>query len=1136
MSLLEPEAPAVDQWIFRGETGPSGLVTGSCAGGGAETVIPWVFPEDGVYMFTTVDGAEFDTALHARSQCLAPATELACNDDSIGLRSTMYISADAGSQVYLFVDAFGDGQNSPFTLRVFRADENGAPVVTRAEANRTPDGEIAVVIEGADENADARYFITELAHEDGLIEGSSHTQRGEIFGQTVFGEAYRLPARGVADQATHVRISISDYAGNVAEQISIEIGEQAEVQVGEPCDPNEVENRCVEGSFCQPSGANQETLCAAPTPPSITGGQAWRNGDTLSLLIQGRDETRDVLSAQVFAVGVDGELTGVSQLLPPTNSVEGLDEFELLLTTTHLAAPEEDEVEVVLLDSQGLNSPPRRVSIEPIPIVDADGPCDGRGLLNICEDGHACLADGDGHRCIRVFAPTIEIAVVSKNLDLNTLGVRVSGREPDADISHFDLELSGDDGAVLGRLLGRPFTDVSYGMDGAYQARWSGRLNGALDLATQARLVVVDALNQESPQSEVALVAPAQAQAGAPCDPFWAIDRCPEGTGCFDRAGFGDNRCVNVQAPVVESTSVWYNPDTGGLGLRLRGSDADSDVIGFEIEIFDAAGDPLLTPMGGTPARLQFQELVQFAGTFTGTLSIPYETLLSFFDVGDPFPLPAQVSVGALDAALLSSEPQVVVPGPPPVIAERAVCDPIGGLNRCDDGAFCIDDNTLDGNPSQCVAFLRACPDNWPVADFNDLAVDGVWRIEGDAELAGPGTNASCRQNLMPQVYRFTAPLAGQYAFTTEGIGDTPLQGATIFLRQACLFEHTETTCTSGFRPTTTAIAQLEADETIYVFVSRTFEWMGGQYALSVDAHESPTLGVVEAWINRETGSMEVTGLGRLGSRPINRLALELRDADGQAVPLNGVAYPWVVPAELEAPGDGQIQFTATARFQLPAQEDAGLLERVTTVRVTAWDDVGSASDPVEEFVQSSILVAVGDACDRLGARARCPEGLFCISEPPAGDAPANDDLRCTEVQTNCPADWTVTNLNEGVGAEGPWVHANDLGREAPPLETHGGGTCSGSETGDNDAFSFTAPAAGTYVFQTSGEEGDTIMFLRSACGREEPEFELACNDDDGTLFSRFEVDLVEGQTVYAFVDSFGVAGRSEYLLRINQL
>lgn len=69
--------------------------------------------------------------------------------------------------------------------------------------------------------------------------------------------------------------------------------------------------------------------------------------------------------------------------------------------------------------------------------------------------------------------------------------------------------------------------------------------------------------------------------------------------------------------------------------------------------------------------------------------------------------------------------------------------------------------------------------------------------------------------------------------------------------------------------------------------------------------------------------------------------------------------------------------------------------------------------------------------------------------------------------------------------------------------------------------FSWTAPTAGDWTFDTAGSDFDTVLYVLDACGGSE----LGCNDDDGGLTSSVTVTLGQGDSVVVGAGSF--AGRA---------
>ncbi|MGK3989865.1 MXAN_6577-like cysteine-rich protein [Sorangium sp. So ce136] len=86
-----------------------------------------------------------------------------------------------------------------------------------------------------------------------------------------------------------------------------------------------------------------------------------------------------------------------------------------------------------------------------------------------------------------------------------------------------------------------------------------------------------------------------------------------------------------------------------------------------------------------------------------------------------------------------------------------------------------------------------------------------------------------------------------------------------------------------------------------------------------------------------------------------------------------------------------------------------------------------------------------------------------------------------------------------------------------------------GSAGGAEATYSFTAPAAGTYVFDTFGSSFNTTLFARDGqCAGAT----LGCNTDaGGTTQSRLTLELDEGQTIILIVDGSSASASGEFTL-----
>jgi subtilisin family serine protease len=107
---------ALGSAVVSGTTaGPSRLAT-SCGGElGADVAFAWTAPRPGRYVFST-EGSAFDTILSVRHEG-CDSSEIACNDDTLDLTSSVIVELDAGEPVTAVVDGF-DGARGAFSLGI----------------------------------------------------------------------------------------------------------------------------------------------------------------------------------------------------------------------------------------------------------------------------------------------------------------------------------------------------------------------------------------------------------------------------------------------------------------------------------------------------------------------------------------------------------------------------------------------------------------------------------------------------------------------------------------------------------------------------------------------------------------------------------------------------------------------------------------------------------------------------------------------------------------------------------------------------------------------------------------------------------------------------------------------------------
>ena len=115
------------------------------------------------------------------------------------------------------------------------------------------------------------------------------------------------------------------------------------------------------------------------------------------------------------------------------------------------------------------------------------------------------------------------------------------------------------------------------------------------------------------------------------------------------------------------------------------------------------------------------------------------------------------------------------------------------------------------------------------------------------------------------------------------------------------------------------------------------------------------------------------------------------------------------------------------------------------------------------------------------------------------------------------PRSWPVQALDPQADS------ASDGDNGSSPVMT---GVCERDRQSPASVFSFTAPEAGEWIFETGahsdGRGLDTLIELRTHCGFGAPNF-LQCNDDGGpNFFSRARWRAMAGEIIYIIVGGFG--------------
>jgi cysteine-rich repeat protein len=128
--LEDAECPLEGDPLGPSETAIEGTSTGgaswhepSCSlAGGFDVVYEVTVDHDTTLVASLLDGADWDTVLYVRSDCLGPDSELACQDDynnGESLQSVVFWDLVANTPYYLIVDGYGPDSFGDFALTIY---------------------------------------------------------------------------------------------------------------------------------------------------------------------------------------------------------------------------------------------------------------------------------------------------------------------------------------------------------------------------------------------------------------------------------------------------------------------------------------------------------------------------------------------------------------------------------------------------------------------------------------------------------------------------------------------------------------------------------------------------------------------------------------------------------------------------------------------------------------------------------------------------------------------------------------------------------------------------------------------------------------------------------------------------------
>jgi hypothetical protein len=366
--------------------------------------------------------------------------------------------------------------------------------------------------------------------------------------------------------------------------------------------------------------------------------------------------------------------------------------------------------------------------------------------------------------------------------------------------------------------------------------------------------------------------------------------------------------------------------------------------------------------------------------------------------------------------------------------------------------------------------FGGSCPDG-------DIGNTVPQTVTGDTSDDGDNTTeGTCGGGIgFDDSYTFTAPAAGVYVFDTEGSSfDTVLYA----FNGDC--NGVELGCNNdigGGSNASRVYATMTAGQQIVLAVDAAGA-ASGPWQLNVDQHACPAddLGNTAP----QTSGGTTTGLPNVydgscggGSGPEIGLLFTAPVDGTYVIDTNGSSYDTTLSV---------LDGSACAGTELACDDDGGDgTQSLVVVDLAAGQEVSIMVDGFGAGSSGNYVLNIGVIAGT------CPD----------------DDLGSTVPQT--------VNGDTSTG------------------DNSGGAACGGLG-GNDEAWTFTAPNDGVFVFDTIGSATDTILYLLDGdCNGAS----LGCNDDASGTASALTVPLTSGQDIVVVVDGDGVGGA--YTLNVSE-
>lgn len=468
---------------------------------------------------------------------------------------------------------------------------------------------------------------------------------------------------------------------------------------------------------------------------------------------------------------------------------------------------------------------------------------------------------------ITAAAPTVDTMEAYFNGSVDFAGVRLTGRNPDAAVAGFSMQLYGLTGTAL---LPEPFVarfdqveilrvtqaDGAFTVEGSFSLGEGAPAVGAIEFS------VFDENELPSETRKEQALAPPEVARGEACDPNRALNVCAGSDYCIARDPEVGPVCSVATRPDLTTATAYKNLDDGFWGVVVEGVDPESDVTaarllpkketGTSIPIGEAGatvvpfhhlghdeggayrGVVALSAIFNGPclpaANQAYADCVNGGGNQQACYDQAVALLLQCYE--DNFLQMVRVDVEVVDASNKLSTKLTVDLAPTPAADLGGQCDPYGATGACSADAVCWSEEPVV--PETCRAEGPTCPAEFGAIDLNGHASGTRWIYTGNNAAATVRDGGSCGSNGPADAFSFTAPSAGNYTFSTGALGSGV--DTTIVVRPYCQLVY-ELACNDDTATSDTASrvgVSLDAGETVYLFVGSADGTATGDYTLTV--------------------------------------------------------------------------------------------------------------------------------------------------------------------------------------------------------------------------------------------------------------------------------------------------------------